>query len=246
MKYKKDLVYDLAGALVAILFGCVVVIMIIVNIPGTKEIDGALIANVFTGGVTLFAPIAAYYLLTDWKEQHNTNIEKEYLKEIFDELRKYNRKVFKYVDKANDFILHENNFGTGNLFEIDKTDLKDYLDSYNHLLTILGEYKVLSKDKDVILYANDYDNLSRNTYAILEGINNIQIEFKRNIYGEIEETEEEIKQKKKDALKEFLMKKQSLTLSGETREYTYWLILHRFKEKHNKFYTYLIEKKLMK
>ena len=92
MKYKKDLVYDLAGALVAILFGCVVVIMIIVNIPGTKEIDGALIANVFTGGVTLFAPIAAYYLLTDWKEQHNTNIEKEYLKEIFDELRKYNRK----------------------------------------------------------------------------------------------------------------------------------------------------------
>lgn len=45
MKYKKDLVYDLAGALVAILFGCVVVIMIIVNIPGTKEIDGALIAN---------------------------------------------------------------------------------------------------------------------------------------------------------------------------------------------------------
>ena len=78
------------------------------------------------------------------------------------------------------------------------------------------------------------------------GINNIQIEFKRNIYGEIEETEEEIKQKKKDALKEFLMKKQSLTLSGETREYTYWLILHRFKEKHNKFYTYLIEKKLMK
>ena len=183
-------------------------------------------------------------ILLDNAEEKNE--KKEYLKEIFDELRKYNRKVFKYVDKANDFILHENNFGTGNLFEIDKTDLKDYLDSYNHLLTILGEYKVLSKDKNVILYANDYDNLSRNAYAILEGINNIQIEFKRNIYGEIEETEEEIKQKKKDALKEFLMKKQSLTLSGETREYTYWLILHRFKEKHNKFYTYLIEKKLMK
>lgn len=246
MDNKKEVVYDLAGAFVAIMVGCIVVIMILVNLPNAKDLDGALIANVLTGGVTLFAPIAAYYLLTDWKEQHNTNIEKEYLKEIFDELRKYNRKVLKYIDKANDFILYENNFGTGNLFEIDKKDLKDYLDSYNHLLTILGEYKVLSKDQDVILYSNDYDNLARNTYAILEGINNIQIEFKRNIYGEIEETKEEIKQKKKDALKEFLMKKQSLTLSGETREYTYWLILDRFKEKHNKFYTYLIEKKLMK
>lgn len=246
MDNKKEVVYDLAGAFVAIMVGCIVVIMILVNLPNAKDLDGALIANVLTGGVTLFAPIAAYYLLTDWKEQHNTNIEKEYLKEIFDELRKYNRKVLKYIDKANDFILYENNLGTGNLFEIDKKDLKDYLDSYNHLLTILGEYKVLSKDQDVILYSNDYDNLARNTYAILEGINNIQIEFKRNIYGEIEETKEEIKQKKKDALKEFLMKKQSLTLSGETREYTYWLILDRFKEKHNKFYTYLIEKKLMK
>ncbi|NNH78312.1 hypothetical protein HLH17_11650 [Acinetobacter sp. ANC 5380] len=246
MKDKKELVYDLAGTLAAILFGCVVVIFIIVNIPGTTEIDGSLIANVLVGGVTLFAPLAAYHLLTDWKVQHNTSIEKEYLKEIFDELRKYNRKVFKYVDKANDFILHENNFGTGNLFKIDKTDLKDYQDSYNHLLTILGEYKILSKDKNIVVYANNYDNLARNTYAIFEGINNIKIEFKRNIYGEIEETEEEIKQKKKSALKDFLMKKQSLTLSGETKDYTYWLILDKFKDQHNKFYTYLIEKKLIK
>lgn len=74
MSSKKELAEDLAGALVAIFVGCIIFIVIIINIPGTKEIDGALIANVFTGGVTLFAPIAAYYLLNNWKEEHNKTI----------------------------------------------------------------------------------------------------------------------------------------------------------------------------
>ncbi|WP_180139523.1 hypothetical protein [Acinetobacter sp. YH12043] len=246
MSDKKELVQDLAGALVAIFVGCIIFIFIIVNIPGTKEIDGALIANVFTGGVTLFAPIAAYYLLTDWKDQHNTNIEKEYLKEIFDELRKYNRKVFKYVNKSNDFILYENNFGTGIPFKVDKTDLNEFKESYNHLITILGEYKILSKDEKIIQYANDYDNLAKNTYAIFEGINNIKVEFKRNIYGEVEDTEEEITIKNRFELKNFLMKKEALTLLGKKQDYTYWQILEKFKDNHNEFYIYLIDNKLIK
>lgn len=95
MKDKKELVYDLAGALVAILFGCVVVIMIIVNIPGTKEIDGALIANVLTGGVTLFAPIAAYYLLSDWKEQFKFSKKVDFILEIRSEIRILDDELFK-------------------------------------------------------------------------------------------------------------------------------------------------------
>lgn len=87
MSTKKELVKDLAGALVAIFVGCIIFIYIIVNIPGTKELDGALIANVFTGGVTLFASIAAYYLLADWKEQFKFGKKFDFILEIRKEMR---------------------------------------------------------------------------------------------------------------------------------------------------------------
>lgn len=111
MKDKKELVYDLAGALVAILFGCVVVIMIIANLPNSTELDGALIANVLTGGVTLFAPIAAYYLLSDWKEQFKFSKKVDFILEIRAELR----------------LLEDELFELRNYHPLDLSSLTDYL-----------------------------------------------------------------------------------------------------------------------
>lgn len=197
-------------------------------------------------GATLFAGLAVFLVFNDWKEQHNTNIEKEYLKEIFDELRKYNKSVFLHVEKAKRFIVLENNFNTGKLFEIPKEDIKEFQNSYNHLITILGEYTILAKDKNVSDFSNDYDNLAKNTLAIFEGINDLKIEVKRNVYGEIDEYEEEIEKKKIKALKDYLMKEQSLTIKSKKTNFTYWLILDRFKTIHNEFYIYLLENKLKK
>lgn len=94
MSGKKELAEDLAGVLVAIFVGCIIFIVIIVNIPGTKEIDGALIANVFTGGVTLFAPIATYYLLNNWKEQHNKTILSHEAKELWHKFKNLEKKTY--------------------------------------------------------------------------------------------------------------------------------------------------------
>ncbi|MBJ8445918.1 hypothetical protein [Acinetobacter bereziniae] len=96
MSDKNEIVNNLAGALVAIFVGCLVVIWIIVNLPNTKELDGALIANVLVGGVTLFAPIAAYYLLSDWKEQYNINLEKDDLKSFKIQLKKLKENIDYY------------------------------------------------------------------------------------------------------------------------------------------------------
>ena len=101
MSNKKELAEDLAGALVAIFVGCITFIVIIVNIPGTKEIDGALIANVFTGGVTLFAPIAAYYLLNSWKEQKRYEITKELMIDVATILSDVYEKIEKSAILAN-------------------------------------------------------------------------------------------------------------------------------------------------
>lgn len=111
MKDKKELVYDLAGALVAILFGCVVVIMVIANLPNSTELDGALIANVLVGGVTLFAPIAAYYLLSDWKEQFKFSKKVDFILEIRAELR----------------LLEDELFELRNYHPLDLSSLTDYL-----------------------------------------------------------------------------------------------------------------------
>ncbi|ELW77033.1 MULTISPECIES: hypothetical protein [Acinetobacter] len=96
MSDKNEIVNNLAGALVAIFVGCLVVICIIVNLPNTKELDGALIANVLVGGVTLFAPIAAYYLLNDWKEQYNISLEKDDLKSFKIQLKKLRENIDYY------------------------------------------------------------------------------------------------------------------------------------------------------
>lgn len=95
MDNKKEVVYDLAGAFVAIMVGCIVVIMILVNLPNAKDLDGALIANVLTGGVTLFAPIAAYYLLSDWKEQFKFSKKVDFILEIRSEIRILDDELFK-------------------------------------------------------------------------------------------------------------------------------------------------------
>ena len=95
MDNKKEVVYDLAGAFVAIMVGCIVVIMILVNLPNAKDLDGALIANVLTGGVTLFAPIAAYYLLSDWKEQFKFSKKVDFILEIRSEIRLLDDELFK-------------------------------------------------------------------------------------------------------------------------------------------------------
>lgn len=156
MKDKKELVYDLANTLVAILFGCIVVIFIIVNIPGTKEIDGALIANVLVCGATLFAPLAAYHLLTDWKVQHNSNIEKEYLKEIFEKMRL----LYTYIDNSYELTnvyIHGNSGGEFRILNIPELDIYpitpeytiELFDIIKDLKPIIKEFCYLTKDENI-------------------------------------------------------------------------------------------------
>lgn len=173
MKDKKELVYDLAGALVAILFGCIVVIMIIVNIPGTKEIDGALIASVLTGGVTLFAPIAAYYLLSNWKEQHNANIETDYKKEIIQAIRKIQPVERKYGRLLTNYLLYNANPMYALPIEIDIDEVKEFLKNIDHLLNLMTEYYEFNQDEDIKNKREYYLNYAQYYSAILYNINNI-------------------------------------------------------------------------
>lgn len=166
MSNKKELAEDLAGALVAIFVGCIIFIVIIVNIPGTTEIDGALIANVFTGGVTLFAPIAAYYLLTDWKEQHNLKIFSEDAQNIW-KMSKNERLIWR--DHYNGLNQYQKNAyylndctSFNNLFQRSKSESqKVNRDLYQFIeLTRDKELKVLvdKKISYILKYEEEYKN----------------------------------------------------------------------------------------
>lgn len=126
MKENKELVYDLAGAFVAIMFGCLVIIFIISHLPISQ---GTIIANVLTGGATLYAPIAAYYLLDNWKSQHKATLDKEFLSEAIKNLRSMNTYLYKTRSTINEL---EKIFNFGNcfiynrrLYEFEVKDLRD-------------------------------------------------------------------------------------------------------------------------
>lgn len=68
MKVKKELSQDLAGALVAVLLVCIVIIAIITNLPGSKGIEGSVIATILGGGITLYVFIGGVIL---WRHKEN-------------------------------------------------------------------------------------------------------------------------------------------------------------------------------
>lgn len=173
MSDKKELAQDLAGALVAIFVGCIIFIFIIVNIPGTKEIDGALIANVFTGGVTLFAPIAAYYLLSNWKEQHNANIETDYKKEIIQAMRKIQTVERKYGRLLSNYLLYNGDPRFALPIEVDTEEVKEFLVNINHLLNLMTEYYEFSQDEDIKNKREYYFNYAQYYSTILYKANEI-------------------------------------------------------------------------
>ena len=178
MKDKKELIYDLAVALVAILFGCVVVIMIIVNIPGTKEIDGALIANVLTGGVTLFAPIAAYYLLTDWKEQLKYSKKVDFILDIRKEIRDLNNEIFML---RNYFPLDIEN--PNHYLNLESAN-EEYQNSMSRFIKHLNEIEDLFEDLNFLLNTKDSNrNKIKKQLNVLRSFEGLSRSAHREIYN---------------------------------------------------------------
>lgn len=168
MSDKNEIVYNLVGALVAIFVGCFVVICIIVNLPNAKELDGALIANVLTGGVTLFAPIAAYYLLTDWKNQKKYDLEKEQLSLALTQLTKISTDLYK---------------SRSDIHQISKVDkqivyVRSYLkrkefDHVHELFTLYGyinNYCLIKNKDDLKERYNDLEKLCYKFYGTKKNI----------------------------------------------------------------------------
>ena len=175
MSNKKELAEDLAGALVAIFVGCITFIVIIVNIPGTKEIDGALIANVFTGGVTLFAPIAAYYLLNSWKEQKRYEITKELMIDVATILSDVYEKIEKSAILANslknikdDKVILNNLINTNNLRKAD--DL-------NKIYTLINLYENITNDKELMEHKNTFDEASFDVLFFLSKLDPLYVKY---------------------------------------------------------------------
>lgn len=157
MSYKKDeLINNLASALVAILLGCIVVICIIVNLPNTKEIDGALISSVLTGGVTLFAPIAAYYLLSDWKEQHNASIDTDYKKRIIEVIREISPIEIKYGNMLSNYFIYKGNSIYTFPLVIDKNEIQKLFEKINLLSNLIKELSETTEDP---IFQKDLNNI---------------------------------------------------------------------------------------
>lgn len=204
MSSKKELAEDLAGSLVAIFVGYIIFIVIIINIPGTKEIDGTLIANVFTGGVTLFAPIAAYYLLNNWKEQHNKTILSHEAKELWHKFKSLEKKTYAleeiYLNSGQVQLLAY----FKSIPDLNKATF-DLINAYDKSYPEFNYFTELAKDKKNNLHQNYYGAIK--TYR--EYIENIK---RDTTIGEIYETEEELRtnlidenQKIRDYLSNFIL-----------------------------------------
>lgn len=181
MSSKKELAEDLAGSLVAIFVGCIIFIVIIINIPGTKEIDGALIANVFTGGVTLFAPIAAYYLLNNWKEQHNKTILSHEAKELWHKFKSLEKKTYTLEEiylksgQIQNLVYFKS---TPNLYEA----TSDLINAYDKSYIEFNYFTELAKDKK--------NNVHQNYYGAIKAYREYMETIERDTtIGEIYETE---------------------------------------------------------
>lgn len=185
MSNKKELAEDLAGALVAIFVGCITFIVIIVNIPGTKEIDGALIANVFTGGVTLFAPIAAYYLLNNWKEQKRYDLGHKYA----DKSLVIVNTIFKELNSRYSHFQIQSLLTDNLLVAINKVHKYKY-DHISDLYELIANKDILLKLFPDSVTNEDYDNLEQsilNLIGILQQIENKYLKYYHSLPDEMKD-----------------------------------------------------------
>lgn len=172
MSSKKELVEELAGALVAIFVGCIILIVIIVNIPGTKEIDGALIANVFTGGVTLFAPIAAYYLLNNWKDQKRYDLGHKYADKSLVVLNTmYKELNSRYAHFNIEGLLQKNL-----LVAVNRVQKYQY-DPTSDLYNLIANVNILQSLFPKSLTESDFDNLETTVLALSSVLGQIENKY---------------------------------------------------------------------
>lgn len=146
MTNKKELAQNLAGALVAILLGCIIVIWIISSLPNTTKLDGALVANVLVAGVTLFAPLAAYYFYDSWKDQKRYDLGQNYADKSLAILNNiYKELITRYSHFQIENLLNENNLVALNRIHKYKYDLNVNLyelSAYSQILIDLFPNKI--------------------------------------------------------------------------------------------------------
>ena len=123
----------------------------------------------FFGGVaTLWAACVAAYLFNDWREQHNTEIEYEYIRSILEKIRKNHISVNFIKDEI--FKLYLKPLATYPktcvLIDIETmTNIKKYI---QELRLLAHEHYLISKDDSNYLYYLKYDIFLNEFVDLLE------------------------------------------------------------------------------
>lgn len=173
----------LMGFLLVCLFVLFIYCSSVYQVAIKEKAVASTLSNMYVVAATLFTPIAALIFVKDWKEQHNKNLETDFVKKSLEHLRKV-----EIVEKQMNIALaefhsewREEDFGHAFLAlkHIDKRELSDQ--SFL-LLESLKELEILIKDPEISSIIEKYQEFS-SLYVLGIGLINLAIDrdsFKGN------------------------------------------------------------------
>lgn len=156
----------LIGVFVCILsYSLLIYIFIIYPLEGDKASS---LASMFGFSAMLFAPVAAYFLIDDWKNPLNFSIENDYKREILKKIRLIRPLEYKYDRLLSNYSLYKGNPGFTIPIDITDRDVEELIDLINELLGLIEEYYLLTeKDESIKDIKDRYYNYAQLYNSIL-------------------------------------------------------------------------------
>lgn len=150
-----NLARNLISSFICILsFSLLIYILVIYPLDGDKASS---LASMFGFAATLFAPIAAFILINNWKEQIKHEKALECLSGVFNEISQFHFTIY-YLKNGNKPEEIKRNFNSMNLEEFtiySKEVLKEFEEThqtisniYNRLSTLTYQYKLIFEKED--------------------------------------------------------------------------------------------------
>lgn len=153
---KIDLIAKLTITYIVILAFCFLLYALVV-LPTTGAEKVNAIIGLLGWSATLFAPVAAFILINNWKEQIKHEKALECLSGIFNEISQFHFTIY-YLKNGNKPEEIKRNFNSMNLEEFttySKEVLKEFEEThqtiskiYNNLSTLISQYKLIFEKED--------------------------------------------------------------------------------------------------
>lgn len=132
-------------------------------------------AGLFGGAATLTAAYIASLLFNDWKVEHNTKIEYDYIRSILEIIRKNHITVNPIKERILEMFLYYQREDDPKIpIEIDLnniTDIESYIKNLNFLV---NEYHLISKDDLTYLFYLKYSNYLKEFLELVIALKSIR------------------------------------------------------------------------